>query len=100
MSRGRDNKLADFLATMVTLQKKYKNPLDKLYKIYYNNTKRKEDKIMNYIYLIWGAFEEYSCSYLNSIYANKEDADKECEILNKYCTSKDIRYFVEKRSVK
>lgn len=59
---------------------------------------------MDYIYLIWEDIDEYpedgGSTYLDSIYANKEDADKECERLNQNRRSKNVKYFVDKGVVK
>ena len=55
---------------------------------------------MDYVYLIWEEVDGWP-TYLVSIYANKEDADKECERLNdKNRSSKTFSYFVDKGVVK
>ena len=59
---------------------------------------------MNYVYLIWEDVDDWAenggGTYLVSIYANKEDADKECERLNKNRPYKNINYFVDKGAVR
>lgn len=56
------------------------------------------------VYLIWEDVEDWpedgGGTYLDSIYANKEDADKECERLNKNRYSKKVHYFVAKGVVR
>lgn len=59
---------------------------------------------MNYVYLIWEEIDDWAenggGTYLDSIYANKEDADKECEKLNRNRRAKEVSYYVEKGPVK
>ncbi len=56
------------------------------------------------VYLIWEDVNDWpedgGGTYLDSIYANKEDADKECERLNKNRPAKNIKYFVGKGVVR
>lgn len=59
---------------------------------------------MDYVYLIWVDINDWpengGGTYLDSIYANKEDADRECERLNRNPPSKEVRYYVGKAPVK
>ena len=59
---------------------------------------------MDYVYLIWEDVAEWpedgGGTYLEAIFANKEDADKECEKLNKNRYSKNVSYFVDKGVVR
>ena len=59
---------------------------------------------MNYVYLIWENVSDWpedgGGTYLEAIFANKEDADKECERLNKNRYSKKVSYFVDKGVVR
>ena len=59
---------------------------------------------MNYVYLIWEDVDDWTenggGTYLDSIYANKEDADKECEKLNRNRRAKEVSYYVDKAPVK
>ncbi len=59
---------------------------------------------MDYVYLIWEDVNDWpedgGGTYLEAIFANKEDADKECERLNKNCYAKHISYFVDKGIVR
>ena len=56
------------------------------------------------VYLIWEDVDDWSenggGTYLEAIFANKEDADKECEKLNKNRYSKKVKYFVDKGVVR
>ena len=56
------------------------------------------------VYLIWEDVEDWpengGGTYLEAIYANKEDADKECKKLNKNRPSKNVSYFVDKGVVR
>lgn len=58
---------------------------------------------MDCVYLLWADVYDWTENggglYLVSIYANKEDADKECEKLNRK-SPPDERYFVDKGVVK
>lgn len=59
---------------------------------------------MDYVYLIWEDVNDWpedgGGTYLKAIFANKEDADKECERLNKNCYAKHVSYFVDKGVVR
>ena len=59
---------------------------------------------MDYVYLIWEDVDDWpedgGGTYLEAIFANKEDADKECERLNKYRPTKETSYFVSKEVVR
>ena len=59
---------------------------------------------MNYVYLIWEDVDDWpedgGGTYLEAIFANKEDADKECEKLNKNRPTKETSYFVSKEVVR
>ena len=59
---------------------------------------------MNYVYLIWEDVSDWpedgGGTYLEAIFANKENADKECERLNKNRYSKKVSYFVDKGVVR
>ena len=56
------------------------------------------------VYLIWEDVDDWSenggGTYLEAIFANKEDADRECEKLNKNRYSKKVKYFVDKGVVR
>ena len=56
------------------------------------------------VYLIWEDVEDWpedgGGTYLEAIFANKEDAGRECERLNKNRRSKKVRYFVDKGVVR
>lgn len=59
---------------------------------------------MNYVYLIWEEVDDWpengGGTYLEAIFANFEDADKECEKLNKNRRAKNVSYFVDKGVVR
>jgi len=59
---------------------------------------------MDYVYLIWEDVDDWpedgGGTYLEAIFANKEDADKECEKLNKNRPTKNVEYFVDKGVVR
>ena len=59
---------------------------------------------MDYVYLIWEDVDDWAENgggiSLVSIYANKEDADKECRKLNENRPAKNVEYFVDKGAVK
>ena len=56
------------------------------------------------VYLIWEDIDDWAedggGTYLEAIFANKEDADKECKRLNKNRRAKNIKYFVDKGVVR
>ena len=66
--------------------------------------KENKKKKMDYVYLIWEDVDDWAenggGTYLVGIYANKEDADKECERRNKNRPSKKVSYFIDKGVVK
>ena len=70
----------------------------------YELPKEKENKKMFDIYLIQEDVEDWpendGGTYLKAIFANKEDADKERERLNKNRPSKKVSYFVDKGVVR
>lgn len=57
-----------------------------------------------YIYLIWEDVDDWAedggGTYLEDIFANKKDADRECEKLNQNRPSKKVSYFVTKGAVR
>ena len=59
---------------------------------------------MDYVYLIWEDVDDWAenggGTYLEAIFINKEDADKECEKLNKNRRAKNVSYFVDKGVVR